>query len=310
MINRQQKRIYVLGSLNMDLVIRSPRVPAAGETLRGSDFLANPGGKGANQAVACGKLGGDARMAGLVGADAFGETLRDNLRKNGVDTYAVREDASGSTGIAVILVTGAENRIILDSGVNDAVSRSDAEAFLSDAREDDILLAQLETPFETVAGALAFAKERGMTTLLNPAPANADILPALRNVDILLPNETELALLSGFDDIGNGVKALLEYGAKRVVVTLGSRGCVYSNDGALFELPAFQVQAADTTAAGDTFCGALAVRLAQGSALRDALHYASAAAAISVTRFGAQQSIPHAFEVEEFLNLNKLIETT
>jgi ribokinase len=146
-----------------------------------------------------------------------------------------------------------------------------------------------------------------MTTLLNPAPANAGILPAMRNVDILLPNETELALLSGSDDIKSGVKALLEYGAKRVVVTLGSRGCVYTDDGALFELPAFQVQAADTTAAGDTFCGALAVCLAQGSALRDALHYASAAAAISVTRFGAQQSIPYALEVEEFLNLNKLI---
>lgn len=304
MNEQMQSRIYVLGSLNMDLVIHSPRVPEAGETLHGSGFLTNPGGKGANQAAACGRLGGDVRMLGRVGADAFGKALGEALERCGVDVSSVREDASQSTGIAVIVVTQAENRIILDAGANAALSPAQAEAFLGDARKGDLFLAQLETPIDTVKHALSIAKARGMRTLINPAPAGKEILPALEDVDILLPNETELALLSGTQDIAQGVLALEAQGVGRVVVTLGSRGCAYRQNGRLAELPAFRVRAVDTTAAGDTFCGALAVRLCAGDALEDALRYASAAAAIAVTRPGAQQSIPDAREVEAFLALH------
>ena len=278
------KRIYLLGSFNMDLTIRAPYQPEAGETLKGGDFMITPGGKGANQAYACANLGGDVVMSGCVGKDEFGDRLLTGLKSVGADVSRVRR-ADRTTGVAVILLTGGENRIILDRGANALLSEEDVERALLLCGEGDIWLTQLENPLPVVGYGLRRAKERGLFTILNPAPADAAVLPFLRYVDLLTPNEGERALLGG-------TKALFSAGVGAVVTTLGGSGYEIACGADAVQYPCIDVPVLDTTGAGDTFCGALAAELARGASLADAARLASKAASIACTRKGAAASIP------------------
>lgn len=281
--------IYITGSLNMDLCIESPYMPKAGETITGGNFMTNGGGKGANQAVAAGKLGGKVAMCGVVGNDGFGETLLNNLKEAGADTSHVRK-CECSTGIAVIVLAEGDNRIILDKGANARLNKEDIDEFLKNAGKGDIYLTQLENPIEVIGYGLKKAKEKGMTTILNPAPANKDITPYLPFVDIITPNESETELFGGREKLS-------ESGIEKIVITLGGKGYeIYGRDGGK-TYPCIKVKAVDTTAAGDTFCGGLAVGLSEGKTLEEACAFGSKAASIACTKKGAQQSVPTKDEV-------------
>lgn len=287
------KRIFVVGSLNYDLVINAPYMPKGGETLKGSDFMTNAGGKGANQAYAVGKLGGEIYMCGAVGNDSFGDTLLKSLNSVGVNTDSIKRVDGISTGVAIIVVTEGENRIIIDSGANACVTESDIDAFLDKAEKGDIFLTQLENPIEIVGYALKKAKEKGMTVLLNPAPASTEIIKYLKYVDIITPNETELEILGGKD-------SLLESSIKTVITTLGADGYEIATSEKATKYPCVKVKAVDTTAAGDTASGGLAVKLAEGESIENAMAFGSLAASIACTKRGAQMSVPSLEEIELF----------
>ena len=291
------KNIFVFGSLNMDLAIRAPCIPRVGETMYGNGFMMNPGGKGANQAVACGKLGGRVFMGGCVGDDAFGKMLLKALAGHNVSAAAVRVMPGVSSGVAMITVIDGDNRILLDAGANACAKKSDADALLSRARKGDIFLTQLENDAEITGYALAAAKKKGMFTILNPAPASDAIIPWLSYVDIIVPNETEYEYYTGMREIRVGGNVFFDAGIRRVVVTLGKKGYCCLTPTEIVCEDCVKAPVVDTTAAGDTFCGALAVRLAVGDSLADALRYANSAAALTVTRRGAQSSIPTREEV-------------
>ena len=286
------KRIYVVGSLNMDLVIETPYMPQAGETIKGCNFATNAGGKGANQAMACGRLGGAVSMCGVVGKDAFGETLVCGLQENGVDVRYIRK-AEAPTGIAMIILENGDNRIILDSGANAHLTCDDIDRFLENAQEGDIFLTQLECPIPVIGYGLQRAKERRMVTVLNPAPGNREIFPYLQYVDIITPNQTELGIMGGLD-------ALLNEGISYIVTTLGGDGFEIADRTTSRHFPCLKVNAVDTTAAGDTLCGGLVVGLAEGKTLAESAMLGSKAASIACTRYGAQKSIPTREEVESY----------
>ena len=287
------KKIYILGSLNMDLCIESPYMPAKGETITGSNFLTNGGGKGANQATAASKLGGKVYMCGAVGDDDFGKTLKLNLINAGANVDCVKTVTGVSTGIAVIILSQGDNRIILDKGANACVTTSDVDNFLSTAKQGDIFLTQLENPIEIIGYALKKAKEQGLYTILNPAPANKEIMPYLMWVDLITPNETEMQILGGKEN-------LFVNGIKQVVTTLGSKGYEISDKESAKIYPCIDVKVVDTTAAGDTLCGGLAVGLSRGDTIENSCAYGSKAASIACTRKGAQRSIPTEKEVKEY----------
>lgn len=298
-------RILVLGSLNADLVVAAERLPLPGETLAGGDLEIYPGGKGANQALAAARLGAPVALAGAVGRDPFAELLLGSQREAGVDCSAVvRVDRP--TGVALItLLPGGQNSILISAGANAAVTPAMAEDACSGLAPGDLLLCQLETPLAAVAQALATARACGATTILDPAPAQplSDELLAL--ADILTPNETEAAALSGLAsdaDPAAVAAALLERGARRVILKRGERGSYTASKQAdSFAAPALPVKAIDTTAAGDVFNAALACALAEQASLLQAVRFATAAAAIAVTRKGAQPSAPRRGEVEALL---------
>lgn len=283
--------IFIVGSLNMDLCIETPYMPKEGETITGSGFMTNGGGKGANQAAAAAKLGGNVAMCGAVGCDLFGETLIKNLSAAGADVSHIKKCNDASTGIAVIVITGGNNRIILDKGANALLTEADIDEFLKTAKEGDIYLTQLETPIDIIGYGLKQAKAKGMFTILNPAPANKDISAYFNYVDLITPNETELEIFGGKD-------ALFDAGIKKIVTTLGSRGYEIADKTSAKIYPCIKVKAVDTTAAGDTLCGGLAVGLSEGMKLEEACAFGSKAASIACTRKGAQQSIPTRKEVE------------
>lgn len=301
--------IVVLGSLNADLVQRVERVPRPGETLQGGNLETFGGGKGANQAFAAGRMGARTAMVGQVGDDSLGAMLLDSLRSAGVDTAAVGS-ADCSTGAATILVLpSGENLIVISAGANATLSPELAVTRLADLDGVGFLLCQLETPIETVERALAFAKQKGVTTILDPAPARTLSRDVLRHVDLLTPNETEaLTLLEATGERIETVsqakaaaKQLLGLGVGTVVLKLGPLGCLVAGAGFCEAVAGFEVEAVDTTAAGDTFNGALAVGLAEGKVLTEAARFANAAGALSTTRVGAQPSMPSREEVERFL---------
>lgn len=290
--------IFVLGSLNTDLVIKTPYMPEAGETLTGLGFLTTFGGKGANQAAAAARLGGHVTMAGCVGDDSFGGGMIANLAAFGVRTSPVRTVADTSSGVAVITVCDGNNRIILHPGANACVTEADVDLLLAEAVADDLFLVQAEIPTEIILYALKAAKTRGMRTVFNPAPAKKELTVCFPYTDILTPNETELAILT---DGATPEEAAGRLGIQSLVVTLGGDGW-YANEGGVERRGACpKVKVLDTTAAGDTFCGAMVVRLARGDFLFDALPYASACASLACTKLGAQPSIPSLEEVEAFL---------
>ncbi len=294
------KHIYLLGSLNCDLTIRAPYLPEAGETLKGSDFLMTAGGKGANQAYACANLGGEVSMAGAVGNDPFGDMLLNSLRKAGVDISRVRRTQNG-TGVALITVIDGDNRIILNEGANGDVSEEDVTRLLSDAQKGDLFVTQLENPFPVVLSALKRAKEKGLYTVFNPAPAKAEASEAVQYADLITPNRKELKLLSGKDGLEEGCEELLRMGAGAVLVTLGGDGSFYYSKTERISVSCISVGAAvDTTAAGDTYCGALCVKLAEGAEIEEAARFASLCSGIAVTRRGAQVSVPTREEAENY----------
>ena len=285
------KKIIIVGSLNTDLVINAPYAPQGGETLMGSGFMINAGGKGANQAYATANLGGNAVMCGCVGDDSFGTESTENLKRVGVNTDYIRRVKGVPTGVAVIVVTNGENRIIIDSGANAHLSKSDIDAVLEVANEGDIYLTQLENPIDVIGYGLKKAKEKGLLTVLNPAPANRDILEYASFVDIITPNETESEILGGKE-------ALFAKGIKTVITTLGSKGFEIATQGEAKAYPCIKITPVDTTAAGDTACGGLCAKLAEGFSLEEAMKYGSKAASIACTRPGAQKSVPTKAEVE------------
>jgi ribokinase len=297
--------IVVIGSLNADLVVRSPHFPLPGETVLGEDLATIPGGKGANQAVAAARLGASVAMVGRVGADAFGGMLIENLRQNHVDTGHVRRDGSAATGSAIIIVNAdGENAIVLSTGANANVDATEIEpAFLEGAK---LMLMQFEIPIETVVHSARLARQKRIKLILNPAPAQEIPDELLGLADVLVPNETELAVLagrriSGRASLEEAARSLVSRGARNVVVTLGEKGALIVNRLGAKALPSFRVKPVDTTAAGDAFIGGMAFALLQRKSLGDAVKYACACGALAATRFGAQPSLPTAQEVREFL---------
>lgn len=297
-------RIYIIGSLNMDLVIRAPRVPEAGETLSGEGFMTNPGGKGANQAVAVAKAGGEAYMVGCVGRE-FGKELSDALTQYGVHTDYVRAEEDVSSGIAVIVVADGDNRIILDAGSNARADEALVDRALATAQAGDYLLLQLEIPLSTVGYALKRAKERGMITVLNPAPAAKLGKAALACCDWFTPNQTEAQFYTGiFPSDEESIRACAEklsgMGVRNVLVTLGTEGSACVSGGTFYRTNAVPAKALDTTAAGDTYVGAFVTRLSEGADIETAMRFASTSSAITVTRRGAQCAIPVRSETQAY----------
>ncbi len=301
--------IVVFGSINMDLVVRTPRLPKPGETLVGHTFYTAPGGKGANQAVACARLGAPTAMVGLVGSDVFAETLRGSLHDYGVDVSGVETCADQPSGVALIAVDDrAENNIIIVTGANGAVGAADLARLESVlAAGAKVLLLQFEIPMDSIVAAAKLARRHGVLVMLDPAPARPMPAALYRLVDTITPNETEAAALVGFavNDQAGAARAadvLRGRGVRRVVVKMGSKGAYWTDDRDVGQLcPAFRVEAVDTVAAGDAFNGALAVALSEGQPFGEAIRLAAAAGALATTKHGAQPSMPDRAAVRSLL---------
>lgn len=298
------KKILVIGSSNTDMTVIADRLPAPGETVLGGTLKMGQGGKGANQAVAAKRLGGDVAFACKVGRDIFAENSIKAYEKDGIDTSNVLRCDTPS-GVALITVDAkAENCIVVAGGANVEFSVADVESLEPKIKESDILLMQLETPIEAVTRAAAIAHKAGKLVVLNPAPAAKVPVELIANIDYFIPNETELSLISGVeakDEAGivEAVKALRKMGIGDVIVTLGSKGSmVFQGSNSPVVVPARKVKAVDTTAAGDTFCGGLCTALAEGKTLIEAVEFATKASALTVQRLGAQDSIPFRKEIE------------
>lgn len=299
------KKIIVVGSCNTDMVIRVDHLPEPGETIIGHDFITNQGGKGANQAVAVKRLGGETAFIARLGNDDFGAKSLRLLTEEGIDTSFVRLTDGVSTGVALIPVDDkGENSIIVSSGANALLSPLDIEEAEPLFEKASILLMQLETPVPTLISAARLAKQFGAKVVLNPAPYPKEPLPIelLELVDIITPNETEAAGMSGVKviDEDSALKAICEIqkqGVGNVIITAGASGAYTSIDGQLVRIPSEKVEVVDTTAAGDTFCGALCVALSKGTNMVQAIRFANKAASLSVTRLGAWMSIPYEKEI-------------
>jgi ribokinase len=298
------KRIVVIGSTNTDMVVKAERIPAPGETILGGRFLMNPGGKGANQAVAAARLGGDVAFVAKVGDDLFGREAKALFAKEGIRTEHLFTDPYEPSGVALIMVDAkGENCISVASGANGTLRPADLDAARGEIEQAGLVLMQLETPVETVLCAAQWAAAKGVPVVLNPAPA-CELPDALFGcLSMLTPNETEAELLTGVrvtDEPSAAAAAIVlcSKGVKRVVITMGSKGAFAYAEGRGSWVPAFKVKAVDTTAAGDVFNGALAVALTEGRTLMEAVLFASKAASVSVTRMGAQASAPYRNEIE------------
>jgi ribokinase len=296
--------IFVVGSINQDLVSFIDRVPQAGETVTGKGFNLFPGGKGANQAVAAARLGQKVRLVARIGRDVFAAALLDHLQANGVETGLVVESTDQPTGTAVILVEDdGENRIVLEPGANAYLAPSDLEPLRDLLGPSTVLLLQLEVPMETVDRAAELGHAAGATVILDPSPAQLLSERLLRSVDVLTPNQTELSVITGASatssrsECAAAAKVLLERGVRRVVVKMGGQGCMLVVDDEDLAIPAYRVASVDTTGAGDAFNGGLAVALARGLPLGDACRFANAVGALAVTKPGAQSSLPTLREV-------------
>lgn len=299
----ERKNIIVVGSTNMDMVVKTTHIPAHGETVLGGSFFMNPGGKGANQAVAVARLGGNAIFVSKVGNDVFGKQSFQLFEEEGINTKFIISDGELPSGVALITVDdNGENSIVVAPGANASLWPEDIETAISESDNAGVILLQLEIPIHTVQHAVKQASANGITVILNPAPAAVLSQELLSHIDIITPNSTEASNLSGISvtDMDTAKKAahkIKELGVKNVVITMGVLGALVLENDSFTIVPAKKVQAIDTTAAGDVFNGALAVALSEGKDLVNAVSFACEAAAISVTKLGAQSSIPYRNEV-------------
>jgi len=304
-------KIAVVGSLNMDLIVQAPRIPGPGETILGAqDLVRAPGGKGANQAHAAALLGAQVSMIGRVGGDDFGSQLLDSLKAAGADISNIHRDPAASTGVALIVVDSTgQNSIVVSSGANKRLSPEDIEAAKDTIIHADVLLLQLETPIETVRYAAQVAAQNNVTVVLNPAPARHLPEDLLRLVDVMVPNESEALLLAGMSISDNSrvhdaAASLRKLGVRALIVTMGGKGAALILDEGMTIYPTIEVPPVDTTGAGDAFSSALSVALAEGKSLADAIRFGNIAGALSVTKLGAQTSMPLRAEVEDLLSSN------
>lgn len=306
----EMKNIVVIGSSNTDMVVKTSHLPAAGETVLGGEFMMNAGGKGANQAVAAARYGEHVVFVARVGDDMFGRQTLESLRRDGIDTSCVSVDSDRMSGVALISVNDeGENSIVVASGANMALGREDIDRAAEEIRRADVVLMQLEVPMTTVEYAAEVAAAAGVPVILNPAPAPAGPLGAglLSRIDVITPNRSEATRISGIEvtDMASArraAEAIHAMGTRRVIITLGGEGSLIYDGGEFEHIGATRVEAVDTTAAGDTFNGVLAVGVAEGLSLARAAREASVAAAISVTRMGAQTAAPTRAEVEAFIS--------
>ena len=296
-------RILILGSSNTDMTVRTAALPLPGQTLIGGDFVMGPGGKGANQAVAARRLGGDAALVCKVGRDVFGDNAVKHYEEEGLDVSGVLRSDKPS-GVALINVDDkAENSIVVAPGANMDITEADIDAVAPQIRAAEILLLQLEIPVPAVLKAARIGHEAGALVVLNPAPYAEVPAELFRYVDLFIPNETELSAFTGLpvtdrDSALKAAEVMVGRGVKTVIVTLGSKGSLIYDGRSVSDIGAFKVNAVDTTAAGDTFCGALCVALSEGRTLQVAAVFASKASALSVTRPGAQNSMPYRHEID------------
>lgn len=307
--------VVIVGSLNMDLVVRAPAMPKPGQTILGQDLISNPGGKGANQATAAQKAAlvpGFCRMIGRVGDDAFGQSLKQSLDSVGVEVQSIMKTPGVSSGVALIVVDDhGENSIVVSPGSNSRLTLADIQSSRPIIDSSKVLAVQLETPFETVAAAIAVARELDVRSILDPAPAPTSLPAELYSVDIISPNQTEAFLLTqvevtNLESARVAGSQLLSRGVRCVVLKLGAMGSAIVELGPdgkprLTHVPGFKVKVVDTTAAGDSFTGALATALAEGALLSDAVRFANAAGALATTIFGAQAAIPSRAQIEALL---------
>ncbi|MBS4206690.1 ribokinase [Bacillus sp. FJAT-50079] len=297
-------KILIIGSLNMDLVSHVSHLPQAGETISSFKFQEVLGGKGANQAVAAAKLGANVSMIGKVGADDYGKALRNGLEQSGVNTKGIRIE--GSTGMAFITVSkNGENTIVLVPGANSKMKRSDINQLKYMIEQSDIIIMQLEIPFETVEYTIQLAEKQKKDIILNPAPAQQLPYPLLKSIHTLIPNETELHLLTGMptstiNEVQVAAHYLKSLGLNRIIVTMGEKGSYLINGEQQIHIPAYRVKSIDTTAAGDAFIGAFAVGVTKGMDDQKAAEFATKVSAIVVTKEGAQPSLPTLEEVDRF----------
>jgi ribokinase len=300
--------ITVVGSLNYDLIIRTPHLPKPGQTIHGHDFRTACGGKGANQAYAVARMGQPALMIGCVGADAFGAEMVANLQDVGIDTSGIARRDGMASGIAMILVEASgQNEIVIAAGANGTHTVEDVQRHADRIRASEAVITQLETTLAASDAALTLAHAAGRLTVLNPAPYSPVSDALLGQCDYIIPNESEAAAMTGIEvnDVNSAARAataLKARGVRNVLVTLGAGGVWLDTENWQGHVPAFEVQAVDTVAAGDTFIGAFVTRLVEGASPHEAARFGCAASAISVTRPGAQPSIPARAEVETFLS--------
>ncbi|MCP3943973.1 MAG: ribokinase [Desulfobacteraceae bacterium] len=303
--------IIVVGSSNTDMIIKVPHLPKPGETILGSEFIKAAGGKGANQAVAAARAGGKVTFIAKVGDDIFGESAVNGFVENKINIDHVTKDAKAPSGVAQIFVADdGENCIAVASGANAKLSVDDITRATDKIESADILLTQLETPIETISKAVEIAANNNKIVILNPAPAQPLPDELLANLTLITPNETEARMLTGIKviDENSAAKAceiLRKKGVNSVIITMGSKGAFVDHLDQQMMVPSFKVDTVDTTAAGDVFNGALAVAMAKGKPIYDAVKFANGAAALSVTKLGAQPSVPSLKEIINFLEIQK-----
>ncbi len=308
----KSKKIVVVGSTNMDMVVKTNHIPVPGETVLSGSFFMNPGGKGANQAVTVARLGGNISFISKVGNDIFGKQSAQLFDEEGINTSYLLSDEELPSGVALITVDQlGENSIVVASGANANLLPSDLKEALNEIASADIVLMQLELPMETIQFVAKYAADRNVRVILDPAPASELSPELLKYIDIITPNQTEASMLSGIEVISTenaekAAKAISGKGVKNVIVTMGTSGAIIYEGGKIHHILAPKVEALDTTAAGDVFNGALAIALSEDKTLVDAVKFACMVAAISVTKMGAQSSIPYRNEINHTYNVDNL----
>lgn len=307
LMNNSSCDVVVIGSSNIDMVVRCSELPLPGQTILGSDFAMNPGGKGANQAVAAAKLGATTQLIARLGNDVFAQASCGSFKDTGLGTDFLVRDNDAASGVALIYVDEqGENQIVVAPGANKLLTPADVDNALPVICQAKVMILQLEIPLKTVIHAAKIAHQNGTKVVLNPAPVRTLPAELLANTDIIIANEIETQILTGADEIGmhtavKACKPLLDAGVETVIMTLGGHGALVTNKNGATRVPGFKIKAVDTTSAGDTFAGAIACALSEGQSLEDAVLFANAAAALTATKVGAQIAMPSREEAEHML---------